>query len=128
MCSLLCLVMASVPLCYKCLFLYDNVFIHPKASIGVLEKGNLNMQSNPKQWTSVHWCFKKITAPKIFAYFAYFPAKHTLWRFFLSTLTDFPGIFPESFLEQLFCNEDVSTCFCKKELHSTCYLRNFPEL
>ena len=127
MCSLLCLVMVSVPLCYKYLFLYNNLFIHSKASIGVLEKDNLNIQSNPKQWTSVHWCFKKITAPKMFAYFAYFPEKHTLWRFFLSTLAGFPGISPKGSLEQLFCSEAVSACFCKKELHSTCYLRNFLE-
>ena len=26
---------------------------------------------------SVHWCFEKITAPKISAYLAYFPAKHS---------------------------------------------------
>ena len=27
---------------------------------------------------SVHWCFEKITAPKISAYFAYFPAKRPI--------------------------------------------------
>ena len=31
---------------------------------------------------SVHWCFKKSTAPKISAYFAYFPAKHPGWSSF----------------------------------------------
>ena len=31
---------------------------------------------------SVHWCFKKTTAPKISAYFAYFPAKHPGCSFF----------------------------------------------
>ena len=39
LCSFLCLVLASVRFCYKYLFLYDFLFIHPKASIGVLEKG-----------------------------------------------------------------------------------------
>ena len=31
---------------------------------------------------SVHWCFEKITAPKISGYFAYFPAKHPGWNYF----------------------------------------------
>ena len=31
---------------------------------------------------SVHWCFEKITAPKISGYFAYFPAKHPGWSYF----------------------------------------------
>ena len=31
---------------------------------------------------SVHWCFKKTTAPKTSAYFAYFPAKHPGWSSF----------------------------------------------
>ena len=31
---------------------------------------------------SFHWCFKKTTAPKISAYFAYFPAKHPGWSSF----------------------------------------------
>ena len=75
LCSLLCLVMASVPLCHKYLLLYDFLFIHPKAIIGVLEKGYLNIRKH-------HWCFEKITAPKISAYFAYFPAKHPGWSSF----------------------------------------------
>ena len=66
----LCLVMVSVPLCYKYLVLYDFLFIQSKASIGVLEKSYLNIRKHPC------WCFKKTTAPKISAYFAYFPAKH----------------------------------------------------
>ena len=70
LCSFLCLVMVSVPLCYKYLVLYDFLFIQSKASIGVLEKSYLNIQKHPS------WCFKKTTAPKISAYFAYFPAKH----------------------------------------------------
>ena len=42
-CSFLCLVMASVQLCYK----YDFLFIDPKTSIGVLEKGYLNFRNHP---------------------------------------------------------------------------------
>ena len=70
LCSFLCLVMVSVPLCHKNLFLYDLLFIKSKASIGVLEKSYWNIRKHPS------WCFKKTTAPKISAYFAYFPAKH----------------------------------------------------
>ena len=70
LCSFLCLVMVSVPICYKYLVLYDFLFIKSKASIGVLEKSYLNIRKHPS------WCFKKTTAPKISAYFAYFPAKH----------------------------------------------------
>ena len=46
-CYFLCLVMVSVPLCYKYLFLYDFLFIHWKTSIGVLEKGYLNIRRHP---------------------------------------------------------------------------------
>ena len=42
-CSFFCLVMTSVQLCYK----YDFLFIHPKASIGVIEKGYLNFRNHP---------------------------------------------------------------------------------
>ena len=52
------------------LFLHDLLFIKSKASIGVLENSYLNIRKHPS------WCFKKTTAPKISAYFAYFPAKH----------------------------------------------------
>ena len=48
LCSFLGLVMASVPLCYKYLFLCDFLlFIHPNASIGALEKDYLNFRKNP---------------------------------------------------------------------------------
>ena len=70
LCSFLCLVMVSEPFCYKYLVLYNFLFIQSKASIGVLEKSCLNIRKHPS------WCFKKTTAPKISAYFAYFPAKH----------------------------------------------------
>ena len=65
---------------------------------------------------SVHWCFEKIIAPKISAYFL---AKHPGWCSFLSTLAGFLGIFPKSSLEQLFCRELLAAAR---------YLRNFPEL
>ena len=39
--------MVPVPLCYKYLFVYDFLFIHSKASIGVLEKGYLNIRKHP---------------------------------------------------------------------------------
>ena len=39
--------MVSVPLCYKYLCLYDFLFNHSKASIGVLEKGYLNIRKYP---------------------------------------------------------------------------------
>ena len=61
--------MVSVPLYYKYLVLYDFLFVQSKASIGVLEKSDLNIRKHP-------FCFKKTTAPKISTYFAYFPAKH----------------------------------------------------
>ena len=71
LCSFLCLVMVSVPLCYKYFVLYDFLFIQSKASIGVQEKSYLNIRKHPS------WCFfKKPTAPKISTYFAYFLAKH----------------------------------------------------
>ena len=70
LCFFLCLVMVSVPLCYRYLVLYDFLFIQSKMSIGVLEKSYLSIRKHPS------WCFKKTTAPKISAYFAYFPAKH----------------------------------------------------
>ena len=47
LCYFLCLVMVSVPFCYKYLFFYDFLFIHSKASIGVLEKGYLNIRKHP---------------------------------------------------------------------------------
>ena len=70
LCSFFCLVIVSVPLCYKYLVLYDFRFIKSKASIGVLEKSYLNIRKHPS------WRFRKTTAPKISAYFAYFPVKH----------------------------------------------------
>ena len=48
-------------------------------------------------------------------------------RVFLSTLASFPGTFPKRFLEKRFCEEPVSVCFYRQELHSTRYLKIFPE-
>ena len=70
LCSFLCLVMVWVPRCYKYFVLYNFLFIQSKASIGILEKSYLNIRKHPS------WCFEKKTAPKISAYFAYFPVKH----------------------------------------------------
>ena len=70
LCPFLCLVMVLVPLSYKYLVLHDVLFIKSKASIGVPEKSYLNIRKH------LSWCFKKTTAPKISAYFAYSPAKH----------------------------------------------------
>ena len=69
--SSLCLVMVSVPLCYKYLVFYDFLFIQSNGSIGVLEKSYLNIRKHPS------WYFKKTTARKSSPYFAYFPAKHS---------------------------------------------------
>ena len=44
--SFWCFVMISVPLCCKYLLLYDFLFIHPKNSIGVLEKCCLNFRKH----------------------------------------------------------------------------------
>ena len=44
--SFWCFVMISVPLCCKYLLLYDFLFIHPKNSIGVLEKCYLNFRKH----------------------------------------------------------------------------------
>ena len=48
LCSFLCLVMVSVPVCYKYLVLYNFLFIQSKVSIGVLEKSYLNIRRHPK--------------------------------------------------------------------------------
>ena len=71
-CSFLSLIMTLVPLCYKYLFLYDLLFIHSQATIGVLQNGYFNFRKH-----SSFGVLKKITDPKILAYFAYFPAKHS---------------------------------------------------
>ena len=43
-------------------------------------------------WKHPFWCFKKITAPKMSAYFESFPVKHPRLSFFLSTLVGLPRI------------------------------------
>ena len=59
LCSFLCLVVASVPLCYKYVFLYNFLFIHRKVPIDLLEKGYLNFRKHLPIW-----CFEKVIAPK----------------------------------------------------------------
>ena len=98
LCSFLCLVMVSVPLCYKYLVLYDFLFIKSKASIGVLEKSYLNIRKHPS------WCFKKTIAP-IFCILCTLSSETSSVEFFLSTLVSPPGITPKSSLEQLFCRQ-----------------------
>ena len=56
----------------------------------------------------VHQWFEKITAPKIFAYFAYFSAKPSRVELCLSAFAGPPGNFPKSSLEQLFCRDPDS--------------------
>ena len=86
LCSFLCLVMVSVPLCYKYLVLYDFLFIKSEASIDVLEKSYLNIRKHPS------CCFKKATTPKSSAYFAYFPVKHPRLSSFKVHLQAFLGL------------------------------------
>ena len=66
-----CLVMVSVPLYYKYLFLYDFLFIHFKRVHWCSRKKLFELFE-----ASVHWYFENITAPKISAYF---PAKYQRW-------------------------------------------------
>ena len=73
---------------------------------------------------SAHWCFEKLTAPKIPAYFL---AKHPRWSLFKYTCRS-SWNFPKSCLEQLFCREPFSAFFCKKELHRQRNFSNFPAL
>ena len=52
--------------------------IHPSKGVNWCSRKRLFEHSE----ASVHWSFKKTTAPKISAYFAYFPAKHPGWSSF----------------------------------------------
>ena len=93
----LCLVMVSVPLCYKYLVLYDFLSIKSKASISVLEKSLLNIRRHPS------WCFKKNNCSKNFCILCILSSETSKFEFFLSTLVGLPRITPKSSLEQLFC-------------------------
>ena len=53
-----CSVMPSVPLCYKYLFLYNFLLIHPKEFIGVLEKSCLNFRKHPSIGISKSWLLR----------------------------------------------------------------------
>ena len=109
------LIMASATLCYQYLFLYDFLFIHSKMSIGVLEKGYLNLMKN---LPIVLW---KNNCSECFCIL------FSMVESFLGVLAGFPGTLPKISLEQLLCRVPVSACFVKKELHSTSYSRNFVE-
>ena len=67
--SFLFLVMASVPPCYKSLFLYDLLSIYPKTFIGVIYRKRLFELLE----ASVHWILKKWTAPNVPTHLVYFP-------------------------------------------------------
>ena len=91
--------MVSVPLCYKYLFLHYLLFIKSKSSIGVLEKGYLNIRKHPS------WCFKKNNCSENFCILCILSSETSRVEFFLSTLVGLPGITPKSSLEQLFCRQ-----------------------
>ena len=118
LCYFLCFVMTPGPFFYKQLFLYNFLLIHPNTSIAVTGKGYLNFRKNHSL------VFRKNNCSKNFCIFL---SKTSKVESFLSTLAGLPGTFPKGCLEQLFCRKPVSACFCEKELHSTHYLRNFPQ-
>ena len=68
----------------------------------------------------VYWCFEEITAPKFL---------HTsLKNIQVGILFKYPCRSSWDFSEKLFRAAILyRTCLCKKELHSTRYLRTFPE-
>ena len=113
-------VFSCAELWHQCHFT-TNIYFSMISSIHSSKRVHLRSRKKLFEFSeaSVHWCFDKVTAPKISGYF---PAKHLEWSPFQVN----SQAFPKSCLEQLFCRELVSTCFCKKELHNTCYLRNFP--
>ena len=95
-----------IPHCYNHLFLYDFLFTQSETSIGVLDLSN----SVLKKITENFWklCNKRL-----------------MLKSFKVHQQHFSGWVPKTYLEQLFCREPVSACFCKKEFHSRRYLRNF---
>ena len=82
------------------------LFIHQKASIGVLEKGYLNFRKDPSTGVLKNNCFENSCI---------LLSKTSRVEFFLCILARLLETFPKSCLEQLFCREPFSTCFCKKE-------------
>ena len=99
LCYFLCLVMVSVPICYKYLFLYDFLFIHSKASIGVLEKDYLNTRRHPSIGVLKKQLLRK-----------YLHTLHTFQRNIqggvpLRYIRSLPGIASKSSLEHLLCRQ-----------------------
>ena len=90
--------MVSVPLCYKYLFFYDFLFIHSKASIGVLEKGYLNIRKHPSIGDLKKQLLRKFLHTKECT-LCILSSKTSRVEFFLSTLVGLPGIAPENSLE-----------------------------
>ena len=139
------LIMASATLCYQYLFLYDFLFIHSKMSIGVLEKGYLNLMKNlPIVFLFIHSKMPIGVLEKGYLNlmknlpivlwknncsecFCILFRKTSMVESFLGVLAGLPGTLPKISLEQLLCRVPVSACFVKKELHSTSYSRNFVE-
>ena len=86
---------------------------------------------------SVYWCSRKslfgLSEASVVLWenncpenFHIVPSEKSSAESFLSTLAGPPGTFLKSSLEQLFCRESVSNCFCKRELRSIRYLGSFP--
>ena len=82
-------------------------------SIGLTEKRMFEFLEAP-----IHQHFKKYSCSENFWKL---PSKTSMLESFLITL----GSFSNSCSEQLFCREPVPSCFCKKEPHSTHYLKSF---
>ena len=60
------------------IFIFLRFRIQPFKGVHCCSKKRLFEHSE----ASVRWCFKKTAAPKISAYFAYFPVKHPGWSSF----------------------------------------------
>ena len=134
--------------CLQNLFFENRIFMFfPVLSFGI---STILLQILISLWfpfhpsKGVYWCSRKrlvgwtfgSTHPlvfwknnyyKNFSIFCILSSETPRVEFFLSTFADFTETFPKRSLEQLFWREPVSVCFCKKELHSTRYLRNFLE-
>ena len=60
---------------------------------------------------SVHWCFKKTTAPKVSPYFAYFPEKHPGWSSFQVHQQAFLGLLQKALWSIYSADRDFSEQF-----------------
>ena len=134
--------------CLQNLFFENRIFMFfPVLSFGIstiLLQILISLRFPFHSSKGVYWCSRKrlvgwtfgSTHPlvfwknnyyKNFSIFCILSSETSMVEFFLSTFADFTETFPKRSLEQLFWREPVSVCFCKKELHSTRYLRNFLE-